>query len=64
MTIEKAIEILDPLTTNEALDKLDGLSPVDNVDYLLGEIRTACVIACDVMRMFLIWKRIEEENRE
>lgn len=53
MTVEQAIRILDPETSVEALAELENLEGVDRTDYVLGQVREACEMACNIMKQYL-----------
>jgi hypothetical protein len=53
MTVEQAIKILDPDTSNQAISDLEELNGTDAMDHVVSQIREACEVACKVMRQWL-----------
>lgn len=54
MTIEQAIKILDPDTSNQAITDMEELHGTDATDHVVSQIREACELACKIMRQ---WQR-------
>ena len=57
MTIEKAIRLLDPYTTQEEINKIRrdnvSLSEQETYNIVIDEIEEACKLACEIMRDYL-----------
>lgn len=56
MTIEKAIEILDPdseLDVNEIITEVSNMTNQEAFDAGVSMINEACRLACKVMRQYL-----------
>ena len=54
MTIEQAIKILDPETSDQAISEIEGLHGTDATDYVVSQIKEACRLACKIMKQ---WER-------
>jgi len=53
MTIERAIEILHPDTTADAIAEIEYYAGFGGKQAVLREIDKACLLACDVMEKYL-----------
>ena len=49
MTVEEAIRILDPETTEEAISEISYYAGF-NRDRVIDKVDEACIIACNIMK--------------
>lgn len=52
MTVEKAIRLLDPNTSNDAITELEDLYGVDCMDRIIEQCREACILACKALSVY------------